>query len=158
MTKNHIGKTVYIATSQPATNDAAGFEALTYVQVAGVQQAPQFGTTHAMIAVDDLQKGRVENIKGSGSGVSTQMTCRKVDGDTGQGNVETTAVDADGVCAIKIGYGTGADEALVSGDPVEYAQGVLHSYADMQATTTNYEGFTVTFQQNADTVKATEPV
>lgn len=51
MTDNFIGETIYVAAVAPATNDAAGFEALTWVQAKGAQSLPQFGVSHNMIDV-----------------------------------------------------------------------------------------------------------
>lgn len=156
-TRNHIGKTVYISAALPATNDKAGFEALNWTQVKGVQQLPQLGFQHATIDVDDLTSGITTGVKGMGSGVDTSMAFRNVDSDTGQALAKTTADSATGVCSVKIGTGSGAAGALVASDPVQYAQGFLHSYAENQGDGSTFEGFTVGFRQNAVTVDDVEP-
>lgn len=160
MTGSHIGKTIYVATAAPATNDAAGFEALTWVKVNGVQTLPQLGTSHANIDVPDLQTGFTTGLKGAASGNDSTATFRDVASDTGQANVLTLAIAGGdgGVGSIKIVKGSGADEAPATGDPVEYAQGYFHSYMKIQGDTTTHEGFSVNFKQNADTIEATEPV
>jgi len=157
MTANHIGKTIYVAAAAPATNDTAGFEALTWVKANGVITLPQLGVTHSMIDVPDLQSGFTSAVKGAGQGVDTTATFRQVDGDAGQEDVMTAANSQDGIISFKIVKGSGTDNAPASGDPVEYATGIAHSYQPNQGDNSNYEGFSVGFRQNAATVVATEP-
>ncbi|MEX0301952.1 MAG: hypothetical protein AB3N24_05965 [Leisingera sp.] len=161
MTQNHIGKTIYVSKALPATNDAAGFEALTWVQVKGLITLPQLGTTHSMNDIPDLSTGFTTATKGAGQGVDTNMTFREVDGDTGQADLIGQADDNDGLLSVKIVNGTGADSghgpAPVAGDKVEYAQGIAHSHQPNQGDNSSHEGFQVGFRQNAKTVKATQP-
>ena len=157
-TKSHIGKSMFFATALPATNDAAGFEALTWVKVEGFQGGAQFGFDHADIDVEDLQSGLVPRLKGMGTGAASTLSFRKVATDTeGQGGLKTLADGVGTVGSIKIGRGSGAGGALTTGDPVEYAQGYFKSYTSMEATSTSHEGFTVIFQQNAPSVEDDEP-
>lgn len=159
MTGSHIGKTIYIAEAIPATNDAAGFAALTWVKVNGVQTLPQLGVSHANIDVPDLQTGFTAGIKGAGSGNDSTMTFRDVPSDTGQADIRGLA-DAGGTLgagSIKIVKGSGVAQAPVAGDPVQYAQGYFHSFIEIQGDDSSHEGFSVNFKQNALTVDATEP-
>lgn len=159
MSGSHIGKTLYVATAAPATNNAAGFEALSWVKVEGLQSLPQLGVSHANIDVPDLQTGFTSGVKGAGTGNDSQMAFRMVDSDTGQGNLRTAANaggDA-GTISVKIVKGSGANQAPVNGDPVQYATGYAHSYLENQGTETTFEGFTVNFKQGAPTVDATQP-
>lgn len=157
-TRNNIGKSIYMSSSLPATNDSTGFEALTWTQINGVQQLPQLGVDHANIDVPDLLTGFTTGIKGATSGVVSQMTFRKVASDTGQANLRTASDDSQGLIAIKIGTGSGTAGALVTGDAVQYAQGYAFGYQENQGNETTHEGFTVSFHQNALTIDATEPV
>lgn len=157
MSENHIGYTLYIAQALPATNDAAGFEALTWVQVKGLVEGPQFGFTHEQINIPDLQSGFTSAVKGASMGVDTQFQCRTISADPGQLDVKEQADDNDGLCSLKLGKGTGTDQALQTGDYVEYSQGFIHSYQPNKPTTTSFEGFTASFRSNAATVVATEP-
>lgn len=158
MTDNFIGRTIYMADAAPATNDDTGFEALTWVKVNGVITLPQLGVTHSMIDVPDLQTGFTSAVKGAGQGVDTTATFRNVPSDTGQDNLKTAANSQDGIISFKIVDGSGTDNAPASGDPVEYATGIAHSYQPNQGDNSNYEGFSVGFRQNAPTVTGTEPV
>jgi len=157
MTENNIGKTLYIATAVPANNDADGFEALSWVKVNGVQSLPQLGISHSMIDVPDLQSGFTSSLKGAATGVDTTMTFRTVDSDTGQANLEAQAVDQSGLLSVKLVKGSGAAQAPAAGDPVEYAQGIAHSFQPNQGDNSTFEGFQVGFKQNDFTVIGTEP-
>lgn len=159
MTGSHIGKTIYVAEAVPATNDAAGFAALTWVKANGVQTLPQLGVSHNNIDVPDLQTGFTAGIKGAGSGNDSTATFRMVAADAGQADIRglANAGGTLGAGSIKIVKGSGAAQAPVAGDPVQYAQGYFHSYIEIQGDDTSHEGFSVNFKQNALTVDATEP-
>ncbi|NDV52107.1 hypothetical protein [Salipiger sp. PrR003] len=157
MTESHIGATIFISTTLPATNDAAGYEALTWLEVKGPIQEPQLGKTDAMIDVPDLTTGFTTAVKGAGTGMDSQAQFRDVPNDAGQAALIAAAQSYPGKIAVKIGYGTGVANALTTGDPVTYSQGVAHSYQRNQGNTTSYRGFQVGFRQNAPAVDATEP-
>lgn len=158
-TGSHIGKTIFVAQAVPATNDAAGFAALTWVKVNGLQTLPELGISHSMIEVPDLQTGFTTGLKGAAAGNDSTSTFRMIAGDTGQGNVRTlaNAGGTSGRGSIKIVKGSGTNQAPVTGDPVQYAQGVFHSYVEIQGDDSSHEGFSVGFRQNALTVDATQP-
>lgn len=159
MTGSHIGKTIYVAEALPATNDAAGFAALTWVKANGVQTLPQLGVSHNNIDVPDLQTGFTAGIKGAGSGNDSTATFRMVAADAGQADIRglANAGGTLGAGSIKIVKGSGVAQAPETGDPVQYAQGYFHSYIEIQGDDTSHEGFSVNFKQNALTVDATEP-
>lgn len=157
MTANHIGKTIYQASASPATNNAAGFEALTWVLVSGGITLPQFGVTHSMIDVPDLQTGFTSAVKGAAQGADTTATFRNVASDTGQANLATLGASQGGVGSFKIVTGSGTNNAPVTGDVVEYAQGITHSFQPNVPDNASYEGFTVGFRQNDFTITGTEP-
>ena len=158
-TRNQIGKSIYYSTTLPATNDAAGFEALTWVELEFPETLPQFGVTNNNIDIPDLKSGFTKGTKGAASGVDSQGSFR-IDGSalaTGQAAFKTLCDGPSGACAIKIGTGSGAAQALVSGDPVEYAAGYVHSYQENQATDSSYEGAVYNFKQNDLNIKDAEP-
>lgn len=158
-TRNNIGKTIYFSATLPATNDKAGFEALTWLELEHPQTLPQFGVTHANTDVEDLKTGFTTGVKSAASGVDSQGSCR-IEASalaTNQATFKALCDSAGGDVAIKIGTGTGASAALQAGDAVEYAQGYVHSYQENQASSSSFEGFTYNFKQNALTVKDVEP-
>lgn len=158
MSGTHIGKTIFIAQALPATNDEAGFAALNYTKVEGLQILPQFGVSHNNIDRSDLQSGFVQGLKGSGSGTDSTMTFHTIDGDAGQAILKTAAAafGEGGDVSLKVVRGSGPNEAAVAGDPVVYAQGYVHSDTENQGDDSNYEGFTVNFKQNAIHINGTE--
>jgi len=158
-TGSHIGKTIYVAPAAPATNDTAGFEALTWTKVDGVQTLPQFGISNADIPVGDLQTGFTSGVKGAGTGNDSTCSFRDVAGDAGQAQARSLA-DAPGTggtASVRIVKGSGPDQAPATGDPVEYAHGYLHSYIRNQGDDSSHEGFSVNFRQNAFTVEDVMP-
>jgi len=163
MTDSHIGTRLYISTTLPATNDAAGFEALTWTEVKGLIQGPQFGVNDNVIDVPDLSSGFGSGVKGMGMGQASEMTFRDVSGDAGQAALLAAANTPNGIVAVKLGRARGALDAdrvpaLDAGDVVEYAQGFCYSPMANQPTGDSYEGFSVSFRQNKQNVTATEPV
>lgn len=155
---NTIGYRVYYSTTLPATNDASGFEALSWSATVGLVQAPQFGASHEGIDIPDLLTGFTRSVKGAATGNDTQMMFHTEDGTTGHDDLRTQAEGEAGDIALKlVKDGTGSGGAPATGDAVEYAQGYLHSFVRNQATTSAYEGFSVNFRQNDFTVEDTEP-
>lgn len=157
MSTADIGATLYVATAAPATNDAAGFEALTWVKVNGFQSIGDFGMTGENIAVPDLQTGIRDGLKGAQEGRDVPITLRRVASDTGQGNLKTQAQDATGTLSVKIGYGSGSGQALAEGDRVIYAQGYAHSWMNREKSDTSHAGYTAQFHQTNFEVEDTEP-
>ena len=159
-TRNHLGKSLFYSPTQPATNDAAGFEALTdFVELEYGKSYPQFGITHNNIDVEDLKSGRTKGIKGSASGIDSQGSCRIEDSTltTNQLAFRALCKGSGGNVSLKIGTGSGTDNALVAGDVVTYAAGYVHSYQPEQPTPSTSEGFVYNFKQNDDDIIAAEP-
>lgn len=157
-TGSHIGKTVFFSDSLPATNDAGGFEALSWTPVLGFQGGARFGFDNDDIPVEDLQSGITQRLKGMGTGAQSVLSFRQVPSDTaGRDGLKALADGVGTVGSIKIVKGSGAGGAVTAGDPVEYAQGYFKSFTKMEASGNTHEGFSVTFQQNAPHVEAEEP-
>lgn len=156
-TPNHIGDTIWYALALPATNNKEGFEALTWVEAVGHQTLPQFGITHAMIEVKDLKTGFTAASKGAAQGVDTTMAFRGISGSTAQAALQETADDNDGEISLKVVKGSGPKNAPATGDPVKYAQGILHSNQPNKGDDTTHEGFSVNFRQNDFTIEDVHP-
>ena len=160
-TNNNIGLTLWGANAAPATNDAAGFAALTWGQLKGVQSLPVFGVTHGGIDVEDLATGFTSGVKGPASGNDSALTYHGDGTDTGVATAIVAAVDKAGIYSLKIVRGSGADAgdgpAPVTGDVVQYAHGYLHTYADNAKDNSTHEGGTISFKQNDFTVDDVEP-
>lgn len=158
MSQSQIGKTVYVAEALPATNNEAGFDALTWVKVNGLVSIGSLGISHSNIDVPDLQTGFTKGVKGAATGNDVPMAFAMVASDAGQEDIRglANASGTGAVGSIKVVRGTGASQAPAVGDAVQYAQGYFHTYAETEASDTSYEGFTVQFKQNAATVTALE--
>lgn len=162
-TKSHIGKSAYYSTAAPATKDAAGFEALTWVKIPGYQGGFRFGMSHNNIDTGDLERGEIPTVRGMASFQDSTGAFRYRSGDilTAQ-KTFLGLVQAGIVPAIKIVRGTGAEmddggKTPAEGDQVEYAEGYFHSPNDLEQGQTTHEGFEVAFKQNSVSVKATQP-
>lgn len=158
-TRNQIGKSIFFSSTLPATNDKAGFEALTWVELEYPQTLPQFGISHSNIDVEDLKTGFTKGVKGSASGVDSQGSCRIVDSElaTNQATFAALCKAAGGDVALKVVTGSGTAGAAATGDPVVYAQGYVHSYQENQATVSAYEGFVYSFKQNEPEITDVHP-
>lgn len=158
-TRSHIGKTLWVAMAAPATNDASGFAALTWVKANGVQVLPEVGITHSNIDVSDLETGFTRGIKGAGTGNDSTATFRLVVTDSGQINIRTAANGSGtaSIGSIRITRGTGTAGAPAAGNELQYATGYFHSYVETQGNDSSHEGFSVNFKQNGQTVDATFP-
>lgn len=156
--RNYIGSTLYASAALPATNDAAGFAALTWTKVEKNTTLPTFGFTHSLITAAPLESGITEKVKGMGAGQASDVACELVDADAGQAILRTAARDNEGNMSFKVGFGTGAENALVTGDEVVYAQGITHSYREVEGNGTTSRGFLITFDQTLVEVNATQPI
>lgn len=159
--RNNLGKSIFFSATLPATHTAAGFVALTWLELENPQTLPQFGISHGNIDVPALKTGFTSGVKGAASGVDTQGSCSISSSTltTNQLAFKAICESNSGLIALKIGTGTGAGGALVSANVVEYAQGYVHSYQENQPTETTFEGFTYSFKQNVGpSIKATQPV
>ena len=160
-TSNQIGLTLYGVAGVPATNNKAGFEALTFVQLKGTQELPVFGVTHANIDVSDLGTGFTSGVKGAATGNDSTFVYHGNGTDTGVATAIVAAGNEAGLYTLKIVHGSGADTgdgpAPVAGDKVEYAQGYLHTFALNAKNDSTAEGATISFKQNAVTIEDVEP-
>jgi hypothetical protein len=160
-TANQIGLTLYGVAGLPATNNKAGFEALTFVQLKGTQMLPSFGVTHGNIDVSDLGTGFTSGVKGAATGSDSTFTFHGTGADTGVATAIVAANNEAGLYSLKIVRGTGTDSgdgpAPVAGDIVQYAQGYLHSYVLNPKDDASFEGGTINFKQNDVTVDDVEP-
>ena len=153
---NFIGQTLFVAEALPTTNTAAAFAALTWVRVNGELDLFQLGVTHSMVEIPKLS-GFTTVDKGAGTGSESTATFKEVPSDAGQEDIKNAADGDSGILSVKIVDGSGAANAPVSGDPVIYAQGIAHSHVPNQPTNTTFQGFSISFRQNAPTIVATEP-
>lgn len=147
MSVNHIGTTLAIATGRPATNDAAGFAALTWVQAAeGIVSIGAIGDTNETITVPDITTGRNMTLKGAVTGdtVSVAMSRkRQASGalQAAQAAFKAAATSMGGEYSLRI-VEPGA------GGVTQYIAGVPMNWKETERSTSSYAGFTFDFAIN----------
>ncbi|MDF0540784.1 hypothetical protein PX699_00380 [Sphingobium sp. H39-3-25] len=115
------GSTLAISAALPATNDAAGFAALTFTEVGGVEKIGALGATFAKVEFKPL-KGPVEKHKGSVDYGSLQPSMAHNDADAGQTLMRTAGDDATSkLYSFKVTYADGA---------IRYFQGRVFGYPE----------------------------
>ena len=113
------GGVLSISAGLPATNDSAGFLALTFTEVGGCTDLPAVGGSANMVSYDLLAEGYTSKRKGQkqyGTGTTNFAT---VPTDAGQILV-AAAVLSDNEYSFKMAYSNGAidyGQALVMGAP-----------------------------------------
>lgn len=148
---NYIGSVVSVSPGVPATFTKAGYEALTWTVVNGLQTAPIPGMETATIDVPDLTTGITKREKGASIGRETEMAFRDVNGDAGQAAVKNYAApDYGQEVSVRIVLPDGTNNHV-------YMTGIMYSYMMNEGTTESYRGFTVTFAQNYEEVITTAP-
>lgn len=86
------GSTLAISAGAPATNDAAGFTALTFTEIGGVEKIGAFGASFAKVEFQPL-KGPKEKYKGSADYGALQPSIALDAADAGQTLLQTAADD-----------------------------------------------------------------
>ena len=148
---NYIGSVVSVAPAIPATFTKAGYEALTWTVVNGLQVAPIPGMETSTIDVPDLTTGITKREKGASIGRETEMGFRDVPSDAGQAAVKTySAPDYGSEVSVRVVLPDGTNNHV-------YMSGIMYSYMMNEGTTESYRGFTVTFAQNYEEVVTTAP-
>ena len=89
------GSKVFISTTttDPATFDAAGYAALTYVQVGANESIGAFGDESTEVTFDDLGDGRTKKFKGQRNAGNMEVVCGLDDEDAGQALMRTAEED-----------------------------------------------------------------
>ncbi len=104
-----LGTKLKIAPGRPATEDQAGYGALTWTEIEGVISLPERGDTINDVSEPTLKDGRVEHFNGSKDGGVLTAPIKYIEGDAGQAALVAAAgtndtysfqeVDSDGVQA-----------------------------------------------------------
>lgn len=143
-----IGTAVAIATGVPATNDKAGYEAMTWVVVNGIIEAPTFATSHADIEVPDLATGFTTALKGAETGVDSSIVWRTIAADAGQAAVIAAA-------AARATYSI---RTIEPGATVyKYAHGIVKSFEPNKPTVSSFDGGQAMFRPNIVGLTTTAP-
>lgn len=148
---NHIGYTLEIAVGRPATEDKAGYEALTFTEVFGFGSVPKDRFSTSDIETPDLHTGVNIANKGMATGQDQTISFHKSLSIVGQSNViDAAAVTQADEITWRVGRQTGIDE-------VEYLCGILRNYLPKEGNGDNDDGFEVSFRQNSAGLVTTRP-
>ena len=145
MTTTSIGSTLHLVAAAPATEDAAGYEALTFVEVGEVISIGAIGDTSEDVTVTKLKDGRTEHFNGAKDGGSVPVACVREEGDAGQAIVE-----AEGNSNTTISF-----KVVDPNGDARYSYGRLANIQTPERTASSYEGLTFEMRRNSGTVKVT---
>ena len=138
---SYIGATIGCVVGAPATVDAAGFGALTYVPSGKIVSWGEVGDTAADITVETLE-GRVEHVNGARDGGAIAFTFRH-DTDAGQ-------------AILKAQSNTNNEVSFKITDPdgqIAYFHGKVANVRDAAREASAYKGFTGEVRVNSATIR-----
>lgn len=148
---SYIGTRVYVAPGVPATFTKAGYEALVWVEATGAVVAPIPGWETSAIDVPDLTSGITKADKGASTGRVSEMAFRRVNADAGQEDIkEYAAPGYVSEVSVKLVEPTGTNTHV-------YMTGLMMNYLENEGTVESYQGFTASFRQNYESVRAAAP-
>ena len=142
----YIGATLSVVASVPATEDAAGYGLLTFVEIAKVISVGQIGDTHEDLSDTLLKTGRTDHLNGAVDGGEVEVV------------LEYDPADADpGYAIIDAGNGTNTQHSFELVDPdseTHYFQGVIANLKHRERTASTRKGATFTIRVNSGIVTA----
>jgi hypothetical protein len=146
MTTISIGATIVLALGKPATEDAAGYEALASpVEVGEVVSIGTMGDTSEDVAVTKLKDGRTEHFNGAKDGGAVPVSYVDEAADPGQAFVELHS-NTNVTVSAKVTDAAGVER---------WSYGRLANFQGMEKTATSYDGHSFEFRRNSGTVKIT---
>jgi hypothetical protein len=102
------GTGLAITAAAPASQDVAGYSALTYTEINNVEQLGAFGATQEVVNFQPL-KGELQKYKGPNNSGAIQPSIAHDDADAGQTLLRTAADDATSkLYAFRVTYADGA--------------------------------------------------
>lgn len=145
MAKSNVGTTISISASLPATEDAAGYAALTFTAIGGVISVGEIGDTYEGSSYSELNTGRSITVKGAASGGTIDVPYIPDYSDAGQAIVDT-ALTLDNDYSIEIVRSDGL---------TEYFQGRIMSRRNASAEASSVRQRTFSIAINTATVEVT---
>lgn len=123
----NIGTILSVSASLPATEDVAGYGALSFTEVAGVASVPEFGAEYEVLTHVDVKDGVTRKAHGAVDFGGGTVMYRVVEADAGQG-ILTTAMDGQDTVSVKIERASGL---------IEYFQGIVTANRTSEASSGN---------------------
>ncbi|WYK06455.1 hypothetical protein DWF04_022730 [Cereibacter sphaeroides f. sp. denitrificans] len=139
---SYIGATIGCVASSPATDDAAGFGALTYSTIGKIASWGAVGDTSEDITIQ-LLDGRTEHVNGSKDGGAIPFTFRADAGDAGQ-------------TILLAQSNTNTEVSFKITDPdgkIAYFRGKVANVRDQERAAGNYKGYTGEVRVNSATIR-----
>lgn len=115
------GSALAISASQPATEDEAGYTALTYTEIGGIETIGSFGSEFTLVEFQPL-KGPTQKHKGSVNYGSLNPSLAHDEDDAGQAILRTAAEDASSTLY--------SFEVTLSDGATRYFQGRVFGYPE----------------------------
>lgn len=143
--QSNAGKKVYISDDIPATNDLAGFEAVTMVwtEILGVTSANGLGRTNNEASILPLSERMP--IRDKGSYDYAPLTCEMGFDSQGAGQALAIAAnESDATYSVKVVYKNGE---------IDYAQGLVMGFDIAGGGVDDIITATMTFQAQKDVVR-----
>lgn len=123
----NIGTTIAVSTTLPATENVAGYGALTFTEVVGVGSIPEFGGESEVLTYVDVKDGVTQKAHGGRDFGGGTLSYRILEADAGQGILED-ADDNQTTLAFKLTRSSGL---------IEYFQGIVTSSRTSEASSGN---------------------
>jgi hypothetical protein len=137
------GSSLAISAGVPATQDAAGYNALTYTVGGEITDLGNLGKTYATVTHNPVASRRVQKIKGSYNNGTMTVKMGRDFSDAGQ-TLFTTARDSDASFAFRL--------TLQNGKKL-YFQGLVSSFTYEVGTVDQITAGTVTIELQTDIVE-----
>lgn len=128
-----IGGSVYISTDIPAAQDQSSFEAVSWVEIGGIESIPETVEQAEAGTVTLLKTGITQHYNGAKVVPPFVLPFKFAATDAGQVMVRAN-FNGSTEMSVKIAYSDGREDYLV---------GVLGNLADKEQTTSSYHGQTI---------------
>ena len=140
--------TLSVVLGTPATEDQAGYEALTFIEVGELTEIPEYGPNYQVVNHEPLKTGRTEKKKGFKDNGSMALNLAYDPADAGQ-VVLSNGTDGTGEFddhSFKVEYQDGS---------VEYFYGQIFSYTRNPGSANSIVGSTAQVEINSDIIRVT---
>lgn len=139
----NIGTVMSVAAGKPATEDDAGYAALSWEEVEGTLTIPTLGMTQAAITSNLLKSGLTQHDHGTRTIGEKSITFKELDVDAGMDVVRANTGKSN-IISFKVEYKTGR---------IKYFFGFIASLEENEATTETEAGGTFLIWPNSEMIE-----
>ncbi len=137
------GTTLHVSASLPATNDSAGFGALSYTKVGEVVDLGSYGKKYNLVTHNPIDDRKTVKRKGSYNGGTLALKMARVPANAGQA-ILVTASGSDAAVSFKITLQNGT---------INYFQGMVMGYATELGSVDTITSATVDVEVTEDIIE-----